>query len=109
MSQDERRQYRRARLRLRIARMEGLQPLGDLSDLWTTDVSAGGMYFHAGFGEQPDVGAALSFEMHVPPGEGYSTSAGKVRGSGRVIRLHGGEQGATGVAVQFTRPLAFDF
>ena len=109
MPQDERRQYRRARLRLCIARVEGLHPAGDPPDLWTSNVSAGGMYFQADLADQPDIGSSLSFEIHVPPGEGYSTSAGRVRGSGKVIRVQTGAEVGTGVAVQFTRPLAFDF
>ena len=109
MPEEDRRQFRRARLRLRIARLEGLGQSPRREDLWTTDVSAGGMFFHAPLVDEPAVGTNLAFELSVPPGEGYSSSAGKVRGSGKVIRAVVGRRPDTGLAVQFTRPLALDF
>lgn len=109
MPQKDRRRFRRARLRLRIARLEGLGQGRGREDLWTTDVSAGGMFFHAPLVDEPAVGTNLTFELRVPPGEGYSSSAGKVRGSGKVIRAVAGGGAGTGLAVQFTRSLALDF
>ena len=109
MVQEDRRQFRRARLRLRISRLEGLEPAPRAAELWTTDVSAGGMFFYAPLPGEPALGADLSFELSVPPGEGYSSSAGKVRGSGKVVRTLATAEGGTGVAVHFTRPLALDF
>ena len=78
---------------------------------WTGTVSAGGMYFHVG----PEAGAALaagtdlSFTLTVPPGGGYSASAGTVRGSGRILRIEPVGEGVVGVAVHFSRPLSIDF
>ena len=106
---DDRRQSRRAQLRLRIARLEGLDPPPQTRQLWTTDVSAGGMFFQANLADQPPLGARLSFELSIPPGEGYSSSAGKVRGTGEVVRVLASAAPRTGVAVQFTRPLALHF
>ena len=57
----------------------------------------------------PDQGGQVSFEIEVPPGEGYSSSAGKVRGFGKVIRTHSLPDARTGIAVEFTRPLALQF
>jgi hypothetical protein len=109
MPEDDRRQFRRTRLRLRIARLEGLDEIAEGQEVWTADVSAGGMFFRVPLTGQPALGTDLAFELSVPPGEGYSHSAGKVRGSGKVVRaLHIPDAG-TGVAVQFTRPLALDF
>lgn len=109
MSVQNRRQYRRTRLRLRIAQLEGVGMLPETHDLWTTDVSAGGMFFSAPLAAEPAPQTPLSFELNVPPGEGYSTSAGTVRGSGKVVRAIPVAEDQTGVAVQFTRPLALDF
>ena len=109
MSQQERRQHHRARLRLRVARLRGLEPAAEGAEIWTTNVSAGGMLFHAPATCRPAVGAALSFELSIPPGEGHSSVEGKVRGSGRVVRTSPLPAGGVGVAVQFTRPLALGF
>lgn len=109
MEQENRRKFSRARLRLRIARLEGLDPIDQPKDLWTSNVSAGGMFFHVPLATEPAVGAALSFELSVPPGEGYSSSAGKVRGTGQIIRALPLTKTASGVAVQFTQPLALQF
>lgn len=109
MSAPERRQYHRARLRLRVARLEGLPPPADPEDLWTRNVSAGGMYLQAPFAEEPLVDADVVFELIVPPGEGYSVLPGRIRGTGKVVRTVRLEGDQTGLAVQFTRPLALVF
>jgi len=81
-------------------------PLQDgTSHLWTADVSPGGMYIRTPIGEAPAVGTNLSFELSIPPGEGYSLSPGRIRGSGKVVRI----EPSAGVAVGFTSPLALDF
>jgi len=104
----DRRNYRRTRLRLRVTRVEGLGPSAQ-GDFWTSDVSAGGMLFHVPLASQPHLGTTLSFELSVPPGEGYSSSAGKVRGSGKVIRALPESERLAGVAVEFTEPLSLEF
>jgi galactokinase len=109
MPQEDRRQFRRTRLRLQIARLEGLNQASQAQDLWTANMSAGGMFFRLPPGEPPATGTDLAFEITVPPGEGYSSSAGKVRGTGKVVRTQAMPDAGTGVAVQFTRPLALDF
>ena len=109
MRQGNRRRFRRARLRLRVARLEGLVPNRGSSEAWTTNVSAGGMFIHVPLDAEPAVGTYLTFELSVPPGEGYSSSAGKVRGSGKVTRTQLSPDVGAGVAVQFTKPLALHF
>ncbi len=116
MVPEERRRFRRAALRLRVTRLEGLGPAPEQPDLWTADVSAGGMFLHVPLDAPPPEAATVHFELDIPPGEGYSCSAGKIRGSGKVVRaMHPGAAGLdarpalTGLAVQFTRPLTLDF
>jgi hypothetical protein len=109
MTRADRRKFRRTRLRLRIARLKGLDLSAVAGSLWTTDVSAGGMFFHAPLAAEPKVGARVSFELDVPPGEGYSASEGKIRGSGKVVRAVPVAESNVGLGVQFTRPLALQF
>ncbi len=106
--QMERRKHFRSRLRLRISRLEGLTGLTS-GDLWTSDVSAGGMYFCAHLAGRPRPGEDVAFELAVPPGEGYSSSSGRIRGTGKVIRSIPVGEAGMGVAVQFTRSLALQF
>lgn len=107
MPDDNRRQFRRARLRLRISHIQGLATTGQAGELWTTDVSAGGMFLQAPLAQEPSLGHPVSFELTVPPGEGYSSSGGTVCGTGKVIRVV--SAGIPGIAVEFTRPLALRF
>ena len=112
MRPKERRQYRRTDLRLPISRI-GTSGEGVPGEFWTGNISAGGMYFRAGgqAGRLLAVGAELSFELAVPPGGGYSPSAGTVRGVGRIVRAEQmqDEPGAVGLAVRFSRALSIDF
>ena len=105
----ERRKNRRASVRLGISAVRGVGTQSAYNDLWTTNISAGGMYFHipgrGGFPEE----SSLSFELTVPPGSGYSAVAGKITGSGRVVRTHALDNQTVGIAIQFTQPLALDF
>jgi len=99
----------RARLRLAISRIvggEGVFP----GELWTSDVSAGGMYFRVSHAatESLGVGAQVSFELAVPPGAGYSGAGGAIRGAGCVVRAEQAE-GAVGVAVRFSGPISLQF
>lgn len=107
----ERRRYMRTRLRLAISKIAP----GDGVDggrLWTSNVSAGGMYFSV----RPEaagplgVGAEVSFELAVPPGAGYSSRPGTIRGAGRVVRTEQvAPQGAVGVAMCFAAPVSIQF
>lgn len=106
------------KLRLPITAVGG-KKLSDLSGgLWTQDVSAGGVYFHFQCGltprkgrpaGTPEVGEALSFELLVPPGEGYSVEGGTVKCAGRIVRADRLDGGALGIAVQYTQPLGLEF
>ncbi len=109
MSTRERRKYRRTKLRLRVSQIEGLTIPDGTGDLWTSDVSPGGMFIRASLVEAPQIGTSLKFELSIPPGEGYSLSPGHVRGSGKVARIDEATESAVGVAVGFTSPLALAF
>jgi len=109
MGKEERRRHRRTRLRLRITQMDGLEMHGAGGDLWTSDISSGGMYLCAPVAGAGVVGTGVSFELSVPPGEGYSLSAGRIRGSGKVVRVDTSIEPITGLAVGFTAPLALHF
>ncbi len=109
MSTQERRKHRRTRLRLRVSQIEGLPVPDGTGDLWTSDVSPGGMYIRTPLADAPAVGTSLTFELSIPPGEGYSLSAGRIRGSGEVVRIEPSAEPVAGVAVGFTSPLALEF
>ncbi len=109
MPTQERRTYHRTRLRLRISKIEGLTLPDGTGNLWTSDVSPGGMYVHTPLAEAPAMSTKISFELTIPPGEGYSLSAGHVRGSGKVIRVDPSAEPVAGIAIGFTSPLAMHF
>ena len=109
MNSPDRRHFRRARLRLRIGRVEGLKTVASDDELWTADVSPGGMFFRAALLQPPSAGQAVSFELEVPPGAGYWASDGRVRGSGRIVRAKPIGEDYVGVALEFTCPLTLDF
>ena len=67
------------------------------------------MYLHVPRGRVPAGQTALSFEIQVPAGVGYSASAGKIKGYGKVVRTDPLEGRTVGVAVEFTNPLALEF
>jgi len=106
----ERRQHRRARLRLPVSRL-ALEGEDVAEGMWTSDVSAGGMYLRApaSVASRLPVGARVSFELNVPPGGGYWASAGRVRGAGRVVRAEQLDPDAVGVAVEFSHALSINF
>jgi hypothetical protein len=109
MSTQERREHRRTRLRLRVSQIKGLPVPDGTSDLWTSNVSPGGMYVRTPFVDAPAVGTSLTFELSIPPGEGYSISAGRIRGSCKVVRVEPCAGPVAGLAVGFTSPLALEF
>jgi hypothetical protein len=108
MQDTERRRFRRLKLRLAVTRLTGELP-GSPGVLWTSDISSGGMYFVLDRPDAPPVGARVAFELAVPPGEGYSSSSGLVKGTGQVVRTAGLDAALAGVAVRFTQPLSVEF
>jgi len=67
------------------------------------------MFFHLPPERAPQIGEELSFQLAVPPGAGYSASAGKIAGSGRVVRAVPLPGSKVGVALCFTQSLSLDF
>ena len=106
MASEDRRKSRRVRLQLPIA---WARSAGAGGKVWTTDVSAGGMYFWVPAAGAPGNGEELAFELSVPPGAGYSPSAGKVKGAGEVVRTTCLSTDRVGVAIRFTRSLDLEF
>lgn len=109
MNRPERRRYRRLRLRLPVLLVGGGDTSPPVSPWVTGNVSAGGMYLHVPRERVPDGQTELSFEIQVPAGVGYSASAGKIKGSGKVVRTDPLEGETVGLAVEFTNPLALEF
>ena len=110
MSQEERRKHQRLRLRLGIRDLleEGRTSCGE--GVFTSNISAGGVYFSLDPATPaPAHGANLSFQLVVPPGEGYSTAPGRIKGTGQVVRMVQQNDGGVGVALQFTQPLGVTF
>jgi len=103
VAEQERRKFQRLQLRLPISGLSGQARAGEL---WTRDISPAGMLFHVAAGYAPQDGAIVSFELTVPPGEGYATCESKVRGAGRVVRKSPCDGQNTAVAIRFDRPLA---
>lgn len=106
MEQTEKRSYRRVPLRLTVTRLTGDAAEAAGGPVFTSNVSAGGMYVHLPAEAALEPGRAITFELTVPPGEGYSTSQCRVRGRGRVVRCEPLQPGLHGVAVQFTNRLS---
>lgn len=67
------------------------------------------MHFHANCDQPLKIGAEMSFEISVPPGEGYSLATGTIRGSGRVVRVKTTNEKKIGIAVKFTDALTLEF
>ena len=107
MATDERRRFQRLRLRLPISELSGLGG-EQAAGLRTSNISAGGMYFQLPAGSEVEEQTTASFELTVPPGEGYAAAEGRIRGSGRVVRTEALPEGRLGVAVEFTHPLALN-
>jgi hypothetical protein len=99
----DRRKHRRARLRLLVAHLEGDGVSQTASRGLTDDISPGGMHFAVPLDGAPHPGAYLLFELSLPAGEGHSALAGRVRGTGQVLRTEPSGRSA-GVAVRFIRP-----
>ena len=105
----ERRRHRRLRLKFPVVLAGGGDVSGAAQQWVTSNVSAGGMFIQVPRECASACGEEVAFEMEVPPGAGYSAQAGKIKGAGRVVRAEPLGEGAIGMAVQFTDPLALEF
>jgi hypothetical protein len=105
----DRRQHRRLRLQLPIRSLVDSGAGRAIRAIRTADVSPGGMFFHAVAEDSPAVGTRIAFELAVPPGEGYSHTAGAVLGAGHVVRTADLGENLVGVAVRFIQPPATAF
>ena len=109
MSEQNRRSHRRASVRLPLSSIGNQQWQLSGAEVWTSNISAGGMYFSVPTDERITPETELSFELKVPPGSGYSLSGGSIKGSGQVIRTESIDDDAVGVAVSFSKPLSLAF
>jgi hypothetical protein len=109
MDPQDRRRHARVSISLPVSGLLGSESLGWTDRLNTSNVSAGGMYFHAPLPQPPEIGSEMSFVLTVPPGAGYSAFSGQVRGTGTVVRTANAGDGSVGIAIRFTQPLALDF
>lgn len=105
----DRRQHQRLRLRLAVSTVPADQADGDPGAWWTSNISAGGMYYQAARSSQLASDRRIRFQLAVPPGEGYSGSEGTIGGTGEVLRVDSLENGTIGVAVRFAEPLTLAF
>ncbi len=105
MDEEERRGFQRLRLRLPISELSATAGRTCAEGLWTRNISSGGMCFEIPAEDAPQDGAELTFELSVPPGEGYAASASRIRGAGRVVRRVARGKKNVAVAVHFAQPL----
>jgi len=107
---EERRQHRRAKVRLPVELVTVAGQDVPVHGIWTNDISAGGMLFEVVAEALPSRGAPVAFELHVPPGDGYSASTGRIKGVGRVVRtVRIPGRDALAVALRFTDSLGLEF
>ncbi|MGC9453383.1 MAG: PilZ domain-containing protein [Phycisphaerae bacterium] len=100
----DRRSYRRVALHLPVRALNGCDHA--TSELFTTNVSPGGMLLRMPADSAPQNGQSVRFELTVPPGEGYSVSPCRVSGEGKVVRTDPGNTDQCEVAVRFTQRLS---
>ena len=106
----ERREHRRAKVRLPVELVTVAGQDVPVHGLWTDDISAGGILFEVVAEATLPDGAPVAFELHVPPGDGYSASTGRIKGVGRVVRtVRIPDRDALGVALRFTDSLGLEF
>ncbi len=109
MPDQNRRIHNRANVRLSLSSISSHRgPLMD-AEAWTSNISAGGMYFHAPPGQDLAPSSNISFELQIPPGSGYSVSGGTISGTGEVIRTDSLGEHDQGVALSFSQPLEMSF
>ena len=106
MASRERRKSQRLQLRLPISQLADSSGPVWPAGLWTRNVSAGGMFFEMPADSAPRRGSELSFELVVPPGEGYATAESKLRGAGLVVRRAPSGKGSVAIALRFNQPLS---
>lgn len=108
----ERRKHRRLDIRLPIEYVTTVGNRRTTCHTVTHDISSGGVCFEADSDELP-LGASLEMEFGVPPGDGHSPYPGRVRGTGRVMRVdrsvEGGPPAQFRVAARFSKPLKLVF
>ena len=109
----DRRRHRRLAIRLPVECLIGEKTAGSPLRAMTHNISAGGVYFDAPPGVlQP--GAGVELVVTVPPGEGYSPYAGRVRGPAEIVRVeplasHPNGMERVGVAARFREELQLSF
>ena len=105
---EERRKHRRLPIRLPVECVGGEGDRRLVYRTVTRDVSCGGLCFDAD-AEEFAVGTPIEFQLQIPPGEGYFPSAGRVRGSGQVVRVDrlpaSGTPPRFAIAASFAGPL----
>ena len=105
-AKEERRGFRRLRLRLAVTEFAAGQSGGG-GTFWTRDVSAGGMCLEIDADAAPREGQDVTFELRVPPGGGYSSTPSLFRGAGTVVRADRPGRGRpVRLGISFTRPPA---
>lgn len=107
----ERRRFRRLSVSLPIVSLEfeDTSASPEQTELRTGDISPNGMMVYLSSPDEIPNGTKVSFELAVPPGEGYSSSEGRIRGSGQVVRVETEPSEGVGVGICFTKPLSLDF
>ena len=110
--ESERRNHRRMTIRLPIECVSSSNGHQVTYRTVTTDISSGGVCFEADGNDFP-VRACLEIELGVPPGDGHSPYAGRVRGTGRVVRVDRGNgdpaHAKYRIAANFSKPLKLVF
>jgi hypothetical protein len=106
--QSDRRRFGRLTVSLPFASLE-TEEVALPEGLCTSNISPKGMHFVTDRSAAPQEGQKVSFELIVPAGEGYSTSEGRICGTGKVVRTETVPQLGVGVGVQFTEPLNLQF
>ena len=108
----EQRRHRRMNIRLPIECTAALGGRRVTYRTVTHDISSSGVSFGTDTDDFP-VGASLEMELGVPPGDGHSPYPGRVRGSGRVVRVdrldERGLHSQFRVAAHFDKPLRLVF
>ena len=110
--QRERRKHRRMAIRLPIECVSSSEGHQVTYRTITADISSDGVCFEAD-GNEFRIRTPLEIELGVPPGDGHSPYAGRVRGTGRVVRVDRTNGDAAHakyrIAAHFSKPLKLVF